>query len=526
MASVDGAQTLTLILVRHGQTVANKQRVVQSAKGGGGGGLSMAGAKQCAATARTLAALSVGQAFDLILVSDCKRTVHTAELLLDALPSELRAASPIVFEPLCRERHPGKYEGSTSDAFAAAARNATKAEARAKAKARAQSLKAKGKTPQSRRKVAAEADAAMDEPAAIAECDQAAENTAAARAWRPEGGGESWEDVGNRATAVLRKAIHLVARSRAEREAANPSEEQGSRHPQVLVVTHGGFIKEFINSLAEGWRERPAAAATAGAEAGTARKNFYPNNIRNGSLTTFSVEINAGHAAAVRRAARAFVHAKVECSASADKNEALVATAAAVKRSTRENLTRAVAEAAVAARTVMTRENEAAGPINASAAGGEEAAVQIKVLEEPWEAHKVCCLQRDASYCGAGLSDSDGEDGTGPMSAKALRRSMRNSRRAGKTNRVVETRVEVVRGIALCGNSIGEKLAFRAGLMNNEAAKDLGTHGGGSSDVVVVHGRKGGWHLAKRLRDRDPVALFAAFLLVGAATAVAVLVSL
>jgi len=554
---VDGPRTITVTMVRHGQTLANKRGIVQSSKGGGGGGLTMAGAKQIAATGRTLAGMTQSQGFDLVLVSDCKRTLHTAELLLGALPSAVQrlgsAARPaddstrrfgappfVVLEPLARERHPGRYEGGTSEAFATAARNAVRAEAKAKAKARAQSLKAKGKVVQSRRKVAAAAEAAMQEPAeaATVEGEGPGEAAAASRSWRPDGGGESWSDVCERCADLLKRIVLLVERSDGAVEAAGGAQQPKGHRAHVLVVTHGGVIKEFINAQEEGWRAphagTAATAAAAAAATAPARRKIYPNNARNGAIFQFSVELGAAQATKLRKAARDFAHAKASGvaarSGGKDGDTAKVAAAAA-RRAARVALSQAVNEAVAASRTHMVRENEASAATDCSAQDNE-AAVTLSLLGEQWAAHQSQ-LATHPQHPGNGTSDSDGESSAaGPMSAKALRRSMRNSRRQQQQQQQQpQTRVEVVKGVPLCGQSIGEKLQFRAELMSDastaafnkgQAGRALGTAGGGS-DIVVVSGKRGGWHFIKQLRNRDPATVALFILVVGAALAVVAL---
>jgi probable phosphoglycerate mutase len=97
-----------LVLVRHGQTVANVRRVWQ---GWTEGQLTPLGVQQGEATARDLAA--AGEGFDALYSSPLRRAWRTAGILGQAL-----GLSPRPHEGL-KEIWFGEIEGLTSDAFAA-----------------------------------------------------------------------------------------------------------------------------------------------------------------------------------------------------------------------------------------------------------------------------------------------------------------------------------------------------------------------------------------------------------------------
>jgi probable phosphoglycerate mutase len=97
-----------LVLVRHGQTVANVRRVWQ---GWTEGQLTPLGVQQGEATARDLAA--AGEGFDALYSSPLRRAWRTAGILGQAL-----GLSPLAHEGL-KEIWFGEIEGLTSDAFAA-----------------------------------------------------------------------------------------------------------------------------------------------------------------------------------------------------------------------------------------------------------------------------------------------------------------------------------------------------------------------------------------------------------------------
>ncbi|XRB15138.1 fructose-2,6-bisphosphatase [Pseudoscourfieldia marina] len=93
------------------------------------------------------------------------------------------------------------------------------------------------------------------------------------RAFRPKGG-ESWEDVCARARVFLHEL--------AEKHLA-PS----SREPVVLCMTHGGFIKEFINAAAE--RAPDEAKEMWRQVRGKSSAPLYPNKARNCAIYVFEM---------------------------------------------------------------------------------------------------------------------------------------------------------------------------------------------------------------------------------------------
>jgi broad specificity phosphatase PhoE len=97
-----------LLLVRHGQTRANAQRVWQ---GWTESSLSALGVQQAEATARHLAA--TGESFDQLYSSPLERARHTAQILGGAL-----ALLPVTHKGL-KEMGFGKIEGLTFEEFEA-----------------------------------------------------------------------------------------------------------------------------------------------------------------------------------------------------------------------------------------------------------------------------------------------------------------------------------------------------------------------------------------------------------------------
>lgn len=101
-----------LLLVRHGETIANASRIVG---GHGDADLTPRGEDQ----ARMLHGRLVGHTFDRVVSSDLRRAVRTAQLgwPYDVPPLESHAA--------LRERHVGEWEGTSIDDLRADGRAAT-----------------------------------------------------------------------------------------------------------------------------------------------------------------------------------------------------------------------------------------------------------------------------------------------------------------------------------------------------------------------------------------------------------------
>lgn len=90
---------MRLIIARHGETIENKQRIMQ---GQMPGNLSELGFEQ----ARLLGKYLVSQAIDLIYSSDLNRAVQTTEQI-----TVQNLNIPLVFKPIIRERHFGELQG-------------------------------------------------------------------------------------------------------------------------------------------------------------------------------------------------------------------------------------------------------------------------------------------------------------------------------------------------------------------------------------------------------------------------------
>ncbi len=97
--TTDGTQTITLHLVRHGETAFNAERRFQTPDVP----LSENGRAQAAAVAEVLAEKAAGAT--LILASDHERTHETARIIA------ARLDLPIMLEPALRERHFGTARG-------------------------------------------------------------------------------------------------------------------------------------------------------------------------------------------------------------------------------------------------------------------------------------------------------------------------------------------------------------------------------------------------------------------------------
>ncbi|EKX38035.1 hypothetical protein GUITHDRAFT_58129, partial [Guillardia theta CCMP2712] len=161
-------------IVRHGETEDNKLRI---AAGHNAGELSELGKVQ----AKCLGERLRDEPIDFIFCSDLRRTTQTLELIRQELGKEL----PTVLEPRLREKHAGSLEGKKlgiSERMAKAA-------------------------------------------------------GVPLRCFRPPGG-ESWNDVAQRARGFMKEVLSLCSTSSLHQKSYG-----------LLLVTHGGFIKELVNSL-------------------------------------------------------------------------------------------------------------------------------------------------------------------------------------------------------------------------------------------------------------------------------------
>ncbi len=104
---------LTIILVRHGETYHNINRIIQ---GQSKSILSSLGIKQAKAVSKYLAKTPI----DIVYSSDLTRTKHTCKLILN------NRKIPVIYDKRIRERHYGKYQNKSSKIFAKAANKSTK----------------------------------------------------------------------------------------------------------------------------------------------------------------------------------------------------------------------------------------------------------------------------------------------------------------------------------------------------------------------------------------------------------------
>ena len=95
---MDAAKDTTILLVRHGETVDNARQIMQ---GQTQGELNERGREQ----ARQVAERSATAPVDVIIASDLRRAIQTAEII--AAPHRL----PVVTTPLLRERDWGGFTG-------------------------------------------------------------------------------------------------------------------------------------------------------------------------------------------------------------------------------------------------------------------------------------------------------------------------------------------------------------------------------------------------------------------------------
>lgn len=92
-----------LLLLRHGETIENSQRILQ---GQIDGTLSDKGIDEVRNTARRLAELDRNERPEIMIASDLGRCRHTASLIAEVLPI------PIIYSPLLRERDWGSLTGT------------------------------------------------------------------------------------------------------------------------------------------------------------------------------------------------------------------------------------------------------------------------------------------------------------------------------------------------------------------------------------------------------------------------------
>ncbi|KAJ1473147.1 histidine phosphatase superfamily, partial [Baffinella frigidus] len=159
---------LEIWVCRHGQTEDNSTK---TAAGWNAGGLSATGITQATQLGERLRA----ESFDSMHVSDLRRTEMTANLVNEARQN----LEPLewIKDSRLREKGAGANEGK---------------------------------------------------PVGTSE-RQAKQQGVSTRIFRPEGGGESWEDVATRARSFIRSVVRTAAMSQL-------------KHRRILVVTHGGWI--------------------------------------------------------------------------------------------------------------------------------------------------------------------------------------------------------------------------------------------------------------------------------------------
>lgn len=190
-------------MVRHGETPENKTRTIA---GQNASGLTPMGVKQAGKLAERLR----GMRFHSIFLSDLNRTKQTADPVLKALPSGI----PAFTDTRLREKGAGQYEGFK-----------------------------------------------------IGYIEQMTRYSGMPhRLFRPPGG-ESWEDVAARSRSFMKDVLERhcvltnegvndlrrVAREHREKIGQGdqpPSEEDDVK--KVLIITHGGFISEFLSSAVGG----------------------------------------------------------------------------------------------------------------------------------------------------------------------------------------------------------------------------------------------------------------------------------
>ncbi|XP_070553134.1 fructose-2,6-bisphosphatase TIGAR B-like [Ptychodera flava] len=211
---------LTLTFVRHGETVANKSRTIQ---GQSDGCLTKLGALQAERLGHRLAK----EHFDVIICSDLLRTQQTAACIMKCRPMQ-----NVYLEPMVRERAAGVLEGKgygTHEKMAKAA-------------------------------------------------------GISSRLYSPERG-ESWQDVMKRAEIFARRLAETFLAPHTDMQSTRPPHgnplpsRSSPRKVSILLVTHGGFIKEFINQWCRLGRG----------------SSLYPNKAQNTSLFQFHIKCRPGY---------------------------------------------------------------------------------------------------------------------------------------------------------------------------------------------------------------------------------------
>eukprot|EP00960_Hanusia_phi_P077807 768744-Hanusia_phi.AAC.1 len=203
--------SLELYLVRHGETPENKSRMIA---GQNSSGLTPNGCKQAQLVAERLKDIE----FTAVYLSDLNRTKQTADFILRALPKGI----PAFTDSRLREKAAGQYEGFQIGYIEH-----------------------------------------MTRLSGISH-----------RKFRPPGG-ENWEDVRARARSFMKDVLQKYSfpslnthgslshrgclssprNASCEQKSASPdrSHAQGRhRITRILIVTHGGFISEFLSSAVGG----------------------------------------------------------------------------------------------------------------------------------------------------------------------------------------------------------------------------------------------------------------------------------
>ena len=209
--SIAGGRTrwpLELWVIRHGETIENHTRTIA---GQNASGLTERGREQ----ARLLSQRLQDVKFSGIYISDLNRTKQTADAVLKAMGP----GTPAFTDSRLREKAAGKYEGNKIGYIE-------------------QMTRLSGQSH---------------------------------RAFRPPGG-ESWEDVALRSRSFMREVLHRYCTSSDQH--GRPSSNRGydstgrstplgvnynagsadaqGEPKRVLIITHGGFISEFLSSAVGG----------------------------------------------------------------------------------------------------------------------------------------------------------------------------------------------------------------------------------------------------------------------------------
>jgi len=195
---------LELWVVRHGETIENNTRVIA---GQNGSGLTENGQEQASLLAQRVQDVK----FAGIYISDLNRTKQTADAVLRAMgPGR---CAPAFTDSRLREKGAGQYEGYKIGHIE-------------------QMTRASGQ---------------------------------AHRVFRPPGG-ESWEDVARRSRSFMREILTQYCSDVQERPSSHRGHDNSGRSTlmgnagatapvepkRILVVTHGGFISEFLSSAVGG----------------------------------------------------------------------------------------------------------------------------------------------------------------------------------------------------------------------------------------------------------------------------------